>query len=1327
MPQVGISASLPIYTTDEASAQNDTSLLGVVSVDIILSALDSRIAEYKFVDGESFIIDRDGLYVVGSPNITETPQLSLAVEYPVPVVKNAMASAVTYSGGAYRSLETMFLNTLDGAAVDPLLQIKVLLWDAGKNEVSVTKNRTIETKNIDYLIMVADTRDSHYQKWHQNQSLGLVVTVFTVMITLLVSRYVLERTSDIVNHIKGMTEGVLHMGNDEEMQGTFDSVMKQRRGELEKELENVCDLDEATRESLDLNGDGKLTSDEIQTYINHEIDLVEVHAISKSKDEAHDRKGANSHPSQFDLQHVYTMCSSMMQSYRDHLNSENLLLPESEQIDVDEKCRETGSQMLILGCKHRVDIVSLFQHIIHYGERHVVTKAHLMFNTRNYRHFFVYPIICLLNAVSFIQDNRVGGVARDKADYEWILPGGTLSLEGIIILAMWCDAFQYLARFLNDKRIDDFFQTVISDMQAASDSSTGRQRKWSFYTHAKVGIYSYVFLVLLMTVDYFICLADSQDDFRYALFIRPVLLLLRVPLMWRYVYLLATAMFSVKQALYLYLSVLLIASCQSMTLFRGLYDTGDYSTDGEFKDFYHAFLTMFIYTSTGENFNEAVNPALAQSMMYGWFFIFYTAVGMFFVTSLVVAIFQKSYDKEQGLDNTPKLTKWAGMCCCFAAWATEEAPADEHDGRPRLDLDSFLGIMETCYPELVKGVEPDLPENSPFYEFPRKDLSRLFHFLDCSLDDPNSAFDPVDSFNNLVGRGEAIVTECRQLKDRFAGTVEAQAIGALSEVFAEAMQMESEVTNTLPPTATPKEEVVKVRKKAAHVIEEARWLERRMRSVGRFKHARELEELVEGMSRGMRVTKEVLETKLVTGVLRIEEFENLNDVLVVMHNIAANENLLAHVVRSKLKLDIAGYAEAGEKIPDAFEKQEEAERSLSAIDFRIEALEHLEDRKLGNVLKLAHIGLEKFAIKVDEVRQITFVFLFFHLFSFALYGTVIEDEHLNKLQMFFPPLFLLEILFDVFVLGLEEFWYCNRARDRVYANRIDVVVVLIQAAVWFKWLISGSYDARGQGDLFLLSLGTVRIVTSSTHFRKIFYVLSHSIYCCGPIGVTLAVVVMFYATFSLWLFRDKNVLSGSGHNYFDGLGACLFTHFQLFIGEGWHDIMYATVNKYDGTVVYIFVTYVIFVTVLFGNLFLGVIINIYNEVDTVDSINLHETLEISFQDMSSEQRNKNFRLLCDLLEELEMLPDPFGPLQQIHLGNTNVSLDEKYYGADPLGLHNGGGDGLTKHLNQLREDSLDLQEAGVDPRESGHGDRSWIHRGAEDQGSGAADSGAEEV
>jgi len=1262
--RMGITGALALFDVTDVKLQNETNFLGVIGVDISTEWLNKLFKQNTLGEnGEIFITDTTGALVAATSGLvadTEGNQI-LAVESASSVISTAAQNIAAANASWDRNERVLMDDTEPVAALSPF----------GLDITSyVAIGAPLDSINTKFIAVSIVYRRYLFGDLNELKAAGVVTVLYTCLIGITISFVTLSRVMTNVVHIMGIQDKTLHAGNDVDMQTSITETLKARKAILKEKYSKTDDLDDETFDALDKDGDGIVDDDEIDSHVKEELELATnftTHSktvMSEDNDEVGDM---------VDLGTVFAMMSGLMTTYRTKLEGENLVRSEDDPdwIDVETQIRSLGSKLLVLGCRDNCDIGSLLQNIILNGESHWKTQLQIIFTSVSYKTYYMWFLLFLINTLSLCQESGAQGVWDNLSNGM----SGFYIMELIVLLFITMDLIFYTIMNINRGNLENDFNKVVSDMQEATDIKNKRRRKWSLASHNKAGNYLYLLLVVAMIIDYCIALAynlnttnmDPDKQFRWSLFFRPICMLVRMPSMWRYVYLLTTAMFAVKQALYLYLCVLLIAGCQSVALFAGVYDTDDWQQDQQFQNFYSSFITMFIYTSTGENFNEAVNPALVHSPVYGFFFAFYTFVGMFFVTSLVVAIFQNSYNDESEADNSERFSRWSGTCCCFAAWATGDPPENSKDQTPRLDYVSFVGILKQCYPGMVKGVAPDMPPDSPFYEFEETELKDLFHFLDVFMDDDEDEeedLDSMDIFDDVVCKGEHLTRDCAILKQQVdPASTEGKAIEILHESFCVAMQMDEDMAYEEEEESVM-EQIGDIRRQANDLISQAQRLKLKMQIEGSHRHAMELEELVDTLTQGMDETKKELDLAegVEMGVLKIDEFERLNDVLVVMHAMAANDILLSQVKLKQITLEQEELAAAGNSIRDSGLKMCQNERALQAIEFRIEALHRLEDRQSSFVYARTEgssfLWVAEIASKYEDVRQLFFMLLLVHLVVFSSYGTNNSNAFLDGCQLVIVPFFVLELLISLSILGLREYWFCNKERDRCIANRVDLVVGLMQFWVWCKWMhiyvTNGSTDAIQSSmesetyhvNLFILSLGLVRIITSSRDFRKIVYVGSHSIVQCGPIAITLATVIICYSALACYLFQGLNVASDTGNLYFSTIGISMFTHFQLFIGEGWHDIMYGVAALSTSISMYFFISYIILVTLLFGNLFLGVIIDIYNEVEKVQSINLHETLEITFGVLSSDERRAAFGLLCDLLDELGKLPDPFGAVTE---------------------------------------------------------------------------------
>jgi len=765
----GITAGIPVFSTDVPSQQDESTLLAVIAVDVLSSDIGNRLADLRYGnDGEVYLVDRSGKLVFATGGGISDPKADakdgmpgsriLAIDSPDPEVSSS-AKAVLGAAESWVDAEA----TYDDAA-NPVTSTGVVEWIAGYDLQILTDTdgdgdadgsgvivaREMGSGALSFISVVTATQKTLYVTWDQYSTEGFVMCMIVAIFAVSLGWLVLQRTSGIVVHMKGILEGTLNESNDEGMQHSLQDAMKERRDKLHQQY-SQCLVDddgdgklsmaEAERAigkqvaaALDKDGDGTVSQEEVDKYIESELNKAQSTAAAmKNQDGPGGSHAGSSHHVNFDLQTVFGMMRHLMDHYKASLEKQNDEVEPSQgagagsrgPVDVDHKVKIMGGELMKIGVG-RGDVVNRFQAIIKHGEKSTSTWLSVTINSDAYRRAFLYWVLIALNGLSLVQDTAAGGVARERAG----MPGSCLMAELVLVLLVQIDVTAYAWFNYQAMALDMNFMEMKSEMQATRDSQMGKSRKWSLYTHTRIGVALYIVTATLTLVDLIMALGSGHGDFRYGLFFRPLLVVIRWPRLWKYIYLLATAIAAVKEALYLFLVVVLVSSAQGVALLRNVYDTGDWKTDNQFNNMFNAFLTMYIFTSSGENFNESVNPALVASTTYMWFFIFYAFIGLFFMTSLIVAIFGEAYDAENAHDNSHKLDKWAGVCACFVAWADKEAPPEEEDGRPRLDFEAFKGIMVDSFPHIIKGVLPDMSEGSPFFEFDYEQLLTLFHFLD---------------------------------------------------------------------------------------------------------------------------------------------------------------------------------------------------------------------------------------------------------------------------------------------------------------------------------------------------------------------------------------------------------------------------------------------------------------------------------------------------------------------------------------------------------------------------------------------------------------------
>ena len=135
-----------------------------------------------------------------------------------------------------------------------------------------------------------------------------------------------------------------------------------------------------------------------------------------------------------------------------------------------------------------------------------------------------------------------------------------------------------------------------------------------------------------------------------------------------------------------------------------------------------------------------------------------------------------------------------------------------------------------------------------------------------------------------------------------------------------------------------------------------------------------------------------------------------------------------------------------------------------------------------------------------------------------------------------------------------------------------------------------------------------------------FALLATIMYCYGVIGVRVADLILFfvcvyvfvYSTtpLSLWLRGRLHVsaqvlwfgglMDESGVN-FNSATSAMGALLQILTGESWHQVMYRAVDAVDNIAATIyFISLVALVLLLFANVFIGIVVDSFQELDDLD-------------------------------------------------------------------------------------------------------------------------------
>merc|ERR1712166_595222 len=91
----------------------------------------------------------------------------------------------------------------------------------------------------------------------------------------------------------------------------------------------------------------------------------------------------------------------------------------------------------------------------------------------------------------------------------------------------------------------------------------------------------------------------------------------------------------------------------------------------------------------------------------------------------------------------------------------------------------------------------------------------------------------------------------------------------------------------------------------------------------------------------------------------------------------------------------------------------------------------------------------------------------------------------------------------------------------------------------------------------------------------------------------LVILIFFFSVIAHYVF--SNVENDDGTLSFVTLEDSCLAMYQTFIGEGWHGIMEDAVNKTNKAMIWFFAFYVLVVGVIFSNLFVGMLISLFQK------------------------------------------------------------------------------------------------------------------------------------
>ena len=306
------------------------------------------------------------------------------------------------------------------------------------------------------------------------------------------------------------------------------------------------------------------------------------------------------------------------------------------------------------------------------------------------------------------------------------------------------------------------------------------------------------------------------------------------------------------------------------------------------------------------------------------------------------------------------------------------------------------------------------------------------------------------------------------------------------------------------------------------------------------------------------------------------------DALLAADIVLAKYTRIENKARSKLKfMESRGVGDT-QQYADRLEAAQERLRAACAIHRVTET----------NVVHL--VGITSF-ISLKKLDEFMTLMMVLHFCLLALYGSVQQYQTGKDLVVtgntIFIGVYCIELIIRVLVYkGLGNFLHDRRGQE--YQMQAQFTVFLVVYGVIVQILYYALGDAQTKLMMGLSCMQLTRVYMTSYSFRQITFCFVLGIPLVQVLVLLLAISIYLCTVMAYFFFQDIPDADGAALS-FSTLEDSWLAMFQIFIGSDWHKIMNHAVDHTNRSLVWFFVAYVLGVGVLFSNLFVGILINMF--------------------------------------------------------------------------------------------------------------------------------------
>jgi len=207
-------------------------------------------------------------------------------------------------------------------------------------------------------------------------------------------------------------------------------------------------------------------------------------------------------------------------------------------------------------------------------------------------------------------------------------------------------------------------------------------------------------------------------------------------------------------------------------------------------------------------------------------------------------------------------------------------------------------------------------------------------------------------------------------------------------------------------------------------------------------------------------------------------------------------------------------------------------------------------------------------------------------------------------------------------------------KEREFAHRFDLIIVALAVLsfVFTRTAVGAfTFDDKSNVWRIVMVLPLFRLFTLIKTTRSAVYIIVKVIPRFGWLFLILLILFYIYAVFGVWLIGDEldTRLLDPPQYSFSTFHDSLVTLFQLTVGEGWHNVMYDTVYTKNSLLVTTpyFLSFVLMITLIFTNLFVGLVISVVDDVNQENKNTLgqlqQERLQQQWEETVNEKSEEN--------------------------------------------------------------------------------------------------------